>query len=606
MFKNNPATLNIISEKNIRKKICKCQDCKNKEKFPSFVNFLKKERRKRITRTIILTLSWLLGSNVTVVKDAYRKLSLIYHPDKLEDKSNDKFLQIAKAYKALTKKSDRENWAEYGNPDGPGVMTFGVALPKWLIDANNEVYVLWWNKRKKESGKVLLQDTYRLFYCFFNLTSNVALKRVIVIISGSFEFNRYYNSQISNRQSDNILIPKLIKLYNEINANVKTKPFNHPYSVKARSLIYAHLHRNYLEDYLEEDKTIVVKKITTLVQEAITILCDLTSFAKTGHVPRPPKLETFENLIKFSKMAVQAIPESYGTMLQLPYLTPNNIRRLHIGDVFIRSLDHYINLPQKKRAKLLSFLTPEQFQDVEYVMGRMPFISMEAHYKGLFSIFIFHVIIVIGDVDQSVTVNSMVTVVVNLSRVDLKTKLFEVEDNEKATLKKRKQNSEKNTTDQVNLETTYNEDEEWKKLQEELNEIKTSANKSEIKKHIVHCPYYPDVKKENWYLYIADTKNQLISTIPLLIDSLYTQNEYQLKLYAQSKPGNYFYTVHVRSDSYFDLDVSVPLTIHVKAHEIVTTKTPPVSEPSSSSDEYDSECDNQNSKISSDEYVYTD
>jgi len=34
------------------------------------------------------------------------------------------FLKIAKAYAALTDEEARKNWETYGNPDGPGAMSF--------------------------------------------------------------------------------------------------------------------------------------------------------------------------------------------------------------------------------------------------------------------------------------------------------------------------------------------------------------------------------------------------------------------------------------------------------------------------------------------------
>jgi preprotein translocase subunit Sec63 len=40
------------------------------------------------------------------------------HPDKGGDP--EKFKELTKAYKALTDEEARNNWKEYGNPDGPG------------------------------------------------------------------------------------------------------------------------------------------------------------------------------------------------------------------------------------------------------------------------------------------------------------------------------------------------------------------------------------------------------------------------------------------------------------------------------------------------------
>lgn len=43
---------------------------------------------------------------------------------------------------SLTDEESRKNWEEYGNPDGPGAMQFGIALPKWLVEGNTSIWVL--------------------------------------------------------------------------------------------------------------------------------------------------------------------------------------------------------------------------------------------------------------------------------------------------------------------------------------------------------------------------------------------------------------------------------------------------------------------------------
>ena len=44
------------------------------------------------------------------------------------------FMRIAKAYETLTGEEAQKNWEEFGNPNGPQVTSFGVALPVWIID----------------------------------------------------------------------------------------------------------------------------------------------------------------------------------------------------------------------------------------------------------------------------------------------------------------------------------------------------------------------------------------------------------------------------------------------------------------------------------------
>jgi translocation protein SEC63 len=74
------------------------------------------------------------------IKKAYHKLSLKYHPDK-ETGDEKLFMKLTKAYEALTDETARRNWEMYGNPDGPGAMTFGIALPSWIVEKENSIWV---------------------------------------------------------------------------------------------------------------------------------------------------------------------------------------------------------------------------------------------------------------------------------------------------------------------------------------------------------------------------------------------------------------------------------------------------------------------------------
>lgn len=73
------------------------------------------------------------------IKSAYRRLSLKYHPDK---NPNDtlamgRFMQITKAYEALTDSRAKENYLKYGNPDGPQPMRVRCKLVR---DRTAEVF----------------------------------------------------------------------------------------------------------------------------------------------------------------------------------------------------------------------------------------------------------------------------------------------------------------------------------------------------------------------------------------------------------------------------------------------------------------------------------
>lgn len=52
------------------------------------------------------------------------------------------YVEISKAYKALTDDEIRNNYIQYGHPDGKQSYSIGIALPKFIITDGNGKYVL--------------------------------------------------------------------------------------------------------------------------------------------------------------------------------------------------------------------------------------------------------------------------------------------------------------------------------------------------------------------------------------------------------------------------------------------------------------------------------
>ena len=71
------------------------------------------------------------------IKQAYRKLSKEYHPDKGGDATL--FHKINLAYRALSDETSRANFERYGHPDGPQTRTLSFAMPDWLLHPTGNV-----------------------------------------------------------------------------------------------------------------------------------------------------------------------------------------------------------------------------------------------------------------------------------------------------------------------------------------------------------------------------------------------------------------------------------------------------------------------------------
>lgn len=237
-----------------------------------------------------------LGSSQAEIKKSYRKLSLILHPDK-ETGDEKAFMKLTKAYQALTDDEARKNWEKYGNPDGPGAMSFGIALPSWIVEKENSVWVLglyalvfmialptavgtWWYRSIRFSGDKVLLDTTQLYFYFFHKTPNMALKRVIMILAASLEFDKRHNTQVVERESDNEEVPALIRILPNLNEKNKEVPLSRIYSLKTRTILHAHLSRLALNpNTLEKDRQFIIKKCPYLIQEMVSVVNQLIMLA---------------------------------------------------------------------------------------------------------------------------------------------------------------------------------------------------------------------------------------------------------------------------------------------------------------------------------------
>ena len=280
------------------------------------------------------------------IKKKYRELSLIYHPDK--PTGDEKlFMKLTKAYDALTDDTAKYNWEHYGNPDGPQAMQFGICLPAWIVEEKNSIWVLgvytlifmiglptavyyWWSNSVKFSGEQVLLDTTQLYYYFFHKTPHMMLKRVLMVLAASLEFERGHNSEIVERPTDNAEIPQLMKSIPNLGINNKEKPLCFGYSVKARALLFAQLSRIPLPlNTLHQDRLYVIKKCPFLIHEIVTCISQLILLAHAGRIGRLPTLDTIEYAMKLSPMVVQALWDKQSPLQQLPHIEEDMMKHFH-------------------------------------------------------------------------------------------------------------------------------------------------------------------------------------------------------------------------------------------------------------------------------------
>lgn len=270
------------------------------------------------------------------IKSAYRKLSVKLHPDKLsKDLSADErtnmeemYVQITKAYEALTDEITKENYLRYGHPDGPQSTSHGIALPKFLVDgAASPLVVLsyvallsvilpylvskWWARTQSYTKKGIHVKTASLFVdrlINYKPSEVVTVDLILKWLSNAEEFRLFY-------------------------PNLTPADFE--------ELLHDHLNR--VDSSRITDKNVklrIVSKCHSLLHGLLDIACGFrnTDIASVT-------LETF-------KCIVQAVPHTpYRQILQLPNVDQKKFLEGSVDE--IHTLGKLFTYDDKKISKIL-------------------------------------------------------------------------------------------------------------------------------------------------------------------------------------------------------------------------------------------------------------
>ncbi|VDD78016.1 unnamed protein product, partial [Mesocestoides corti] len=353
------------------KKRCQCAHCQTKRGYlrssstrikpffwlPGFY-YWRCPRSKLTRRHLTLSMN-------SEIKKAYKKLSLIHHPDRGGDEQ--KFIRIHKAYITLTDEVANKNWQEFGNSDGPGGNLFRRCLCNRVhADATSCCGMsilfccrilsgLWWSNSMKYSNTKVLLVTVRLFCGSFMYNPFMAMPRLIKLLSSAYEFNSQFNKEIICRPSDNVELPPLISQIPMFTI-FKRAIVGAPYAIKARALIYAHMLR------------------LDLPPKSLSVVRAVLSCKGGSRKKMPQVMATIENCMHLTPMLVQALsPISASTpLLQLPHIGTTQLRQIRN----LKTVRQIARLPDDKRRVVLSGLSEEQYRDVVSVLAAMPLVEI--------------------------------------------------------------------------------------------------------------------------------------------------------------------------------------------------------------------------------------
>ena len=343
-----------------------------------------------------------VGADASVIKKAYRTLSLQYHPDKNPDPEATRIFTelITPAYKTLTDDAARENYEKYGHPDGKQAPKLGVALPQWMFGKDGTgpivlialvafgilgplflaVCAITRMNRYAGSNGVLRQTQY-----FFarELKPHLSAGKAARVLSVAMEYiNIPYR-----REHDEPIKRLLASLKSEVDAKDPKFLKRHPAIVKAHALLLAAAARktHEVDPALRADLRAVMKLFPTLFDEALRVF--LSPVNQIGYAFARPAL----SLLEFSQCVTQAVAPSARkdakdakdtkdgsegpvSLLQLPHIDERAAHALaRKGKV--RGAGELASLagPEKRAAALAAAgLSAAQVLDVESYLAFVP------------------------------------------------------------------------------------------------------------------------------------------------------------------------------------------------------------------------------------------
>ncbi|KAL1822238.1 hypothetical protein DCAR_0310059 [Daucus carota subsp. sativus] len=347
------------------------------------------------------------GASESEIRKAYRKLSILYHPDKNPDPDANKYFveSISKAYQALTDPISRENFEKYGHPDGRQGFQMGIALPQFLLNidgASGGILLLWivgvcillplvvavvyLSRSSKYTGNYVMHQTLSAYYYF--MKPSLAPSKVMDVFIKAAEY-----MEIPVRRSDAEPLQKLfVVVRSELNLdlkNIKQEQAKfwkqHPALVKTELLVQAHLLRDTaaLSPELQRDFKRVLELAPRLLEELM----------KMAIIPRTAQghgwLRPAVGVVELSQCVIQAVPlsakkggggspEGSAPFLQLPHFSEAVIKK--IARKKVRSFQDLRDMTLQDRDDLLSQVagfTAAHVQDVERVLEMMPSITVD-------------------------------------------------------------------------------------------------------------------------------------------------------------------------------------------------------------------------------------
>lgn len=343
-------------------------------------------------------------------------MSRKFHPDKIRpdvsknetiEMLNDRYVEISKAYQALTDEEVRSNYLLYGNPDGKQGTSISIGLPKFIITDGNGKYVVllyflllgvllpyvvgswWYGTQSKSKEGVLMESANRLFQEYAEDIDEAGL---VSALSTGKEFDailpgdkadaglatiesRITALSVPSAAGDEATSAAAAAATASLTAagmsaadREKLSNLDNGVRRKVLALLWAYLGRVDLGDTLLEKAKFEVAPVANTLTRSFTAIA--LAYGNTA-----PVISSF----KAGQLVIQALPPKSSPLQQLPHVSAAIAKAVEGDSTVTMPIQHLMDLPDAKRRKLAvgpGRLSADQYKETVAVAKQLPYLRV--------------------------------------------------------------------------------------------------------------------------------------------------------------------------------------------------------------------------------------